>query len=110
MNEPSKLKSLLADPPDNPAVQHCLKAYALGHRSGIARNRSDARAHLDGINAYRLAMPLLSGLENIRDFTACTVYGMLINAISESERKALLYAANLVRAAAKIPAPPKNPA
>lgn len=34
--------------------------------------------------AYRCAMPLLLGYDNIRDFIACTAHGMLIGAIEES--------------------------
>ena len=48
--------------------------------------------------AYRLAMPPLSGYQNICDFIACAGYGMLLGAIKESNGAKLLYAAQVALA------------
>lgn len=44
-------------------------------------------------DAYREAMPPLTGAENIRNFIACVGHGLLLHVITEKESAKLLYAA-----------------
>ena len=44
-------------------------------------------------DAYREAMPPLTGAENIRNFIACVGHGLLLHVITEKESTKLLYAA-----------------
>jgi hypothetical protein len=48
--------------------------------------------------AYREAMPLLSSFEGIRDFIACTAYGILMGAIPQEQSGRVLYAAQVALA------------
>jgi hypothetical protein len=45
--------------------------------------------------AYRKAMPTLTGQENIENFIACVAHGMLIGAIEGNDATKLLYAAQV---------------
>jgi hypothetical protein len=45
--------------------------------------------------AYRKAMPQISGHESIRDFIACTAHGILLGAITPQQSGSLLYAAQV---------------
>ncbi len=54
-----------------------------------------------GANAYRDAMPLLAGYENIRDFIACTAYGILKRIFEFDEGRELLGAAKIAMALLK---------
>lgn len=58
-----------------------------------------AEAFKRAANAYREAMPPLTGAGNIRDFIACVGHGMLLNVFKESEATKLLYAAQIAHAA-----------
>jgi hypothetical protein len=46
-------------------------------------------------DAYRNALPPLSGVENIRDFIACVAHGILIDSIRDCVAARLLYAAQV---------------
>jgi hypothetical protein len=46
-------------------------------------------------NAYREAMPPLTGPANIRDFIACVAHGVLLDVISHEESSKLLYSAQV---------------
>jgi hypothetical protein len=56
--------------------------------------------------ALRLAMPPLSGYQNICDFITCAGYGMLLGAIKHKNAGKLLYAAQVALAA--VPREPKT--
>ncbi len=90
-------------PADNPAIARCCQAFDRARRSNIARTKGGVGADLDGKDAYRKAMPPLSGLGNIRDFIACVAHGMLIRAIDESQGARLLYAAHIAYSTADKP-------
>jgi hypothetical protein len=50
-------------------------------------------------DAYREAMPPLTGSENIRNFIACVGHGMLLHIFNENEASKLLYAAQVASGA-----------
>jgi hypothetical protein len=51
--------------------------------------------------SYRMAMPSLVGLANIRDFIVCVSQGLLTGAIQSRDSTKLLYAAQVALAAQK---------
>jgi hypothetical protein len=81
--------------PENPAIARCMKAYARAKNAAIAMGKGSVFCALRAEEAYRYAMPRLSGDENIRDFIACVAHGMLIDAISSANTTRLLYAAQI---------------
>ena len=80
---------------ENPAIARCMSVWSRAWKIAEKAGRSDIyNSHESGI-AYRHAMPLLTGEENIRDFIACVAQGMLIGAISGPDGARLLYAAQV---------------
>jgi hypothetical protein len=82
----------------NPAVARCAQAYTRALATTWNKSKDHYDSIKDGKNAYRQAMPPLSGHDNIRDFIACTAHGMLIDAIDGAEGARLLYAAQVAYA------------
>lgn len=108
--------------PDTPpqrslALQRCCEARerALQYCHDRRINGYDAEQIV--YRAYRNNMPELSGYENIRDFIACTAYGMLLRVIDPMDGAKFLYAAQVaigvLRYERKLPekavAPPPYP-
>lgn len=60
---------------------------------------SDYRARLVAREAYRGALPPLSGSRNIRDFIACVADGLLAHIFADKESSRLLYAAQVAHGA-----------
>ena len=97
---------------NNEALERCVNAW---HRNFklASINPTDDNLHCmednddnvfafeQGANAYRDAMPLLAGYENIRDFIACTTYGMLKKIFELDEGRELLGAAKIAMALLK---------
>ncbi len=81
--------------PINPAVARCCKAVDDEYQAVLAKTGDKMRAKYDSRNAYRTAMPPLSGAQNIRDFVACVAHGMLLGLFTDSEASRLLYAAQV---------------
>ena len=85
------------------AIKRCCAAWQRAYnahlegKEGCGFDKINA-AHEAG-PAYRKAMPPLAGYESIRDFIACTAYGILLGAIPESRGSQLLYAAQVALAA-----------
>jgi hypothetical protein len=97
--------------PENPAIARCRAAGQRAYQAGLADGKSKFYASQDGAEAYRHAMPPLSGQENISDFIACVAHGMLIKAIDESSVTKLLYAAQVASTSVRRkPSPPKDTA
>jgi hypothetical protein len=104
---------LLPSPPESTtaALDRCRaawqKAFDEYMRKNIRRQGDSTSRYAaeEGAIAYRGAMPLLAGAENIRDFIACVAYGILIEAIKPDRAGQLLYAAQV--AVTSIPRPPK---
>jgi hypothetical protein len=81
----------------NPAVARCCEASAQARDAARQRRRSSFDVDRSGAEAYRKAMPALSGRENIRDFIACVGHGMLTGVFPASETTRLLYAAQVAQ-------------
>jgi hypothetical protein len=79
----------------NPAVARCLRARKRVYDKTLAEGTASGTASYDADKAYCKAMPSLSGYENIRDFVACTAYGMLIRVFLDDHAAKLLYAAQV---------------
>ena len=79
----------------NPAVDRCINAQERAYETEFAKCEDEGDAIEAAEEAYRDAMPPLSGYENIRDFIACVANAMLIGAIEDSKGSKLLYAAQV---------------
>jgi hypothetical protein len=91
----------------NPAVARCCEASAQARHAARQRRRSSFDVDRSGAEAYRKAMPALSGRENIRDFIACVAHGTLTGIFPANETTRLLYAAQVAQAGAERQ-PPKQ--
>jgi hypothetical protein len=83
------------DATTNPAVARCMSAWKHANQRELAKGKSEGTAAHYADQAYRRALPPLSGQENIRDFIACVAYGLLIDAINDTTDPKLLYAAQV---------------
>jgi hypothetical protein len=79
----------------NPAVAHCQKTWDRVYRSALKQKDSKALALFDAGVAFREAMPMLVGDENIRDFIACVTYGVENYVLMEDTATRLYYAAQI---------------
>jgi hypothetical protein len=79
----------------NPTVARCMNAWTRTYKEEKAKRKSYVDATLTADEAYRDAMPPLSGYEDIRDFIACVAHAMLIGAILDDKGTKLLYAAQV---------------
>jgi len=92
----------------NPAVAHCQDVWLRVHEVAIKMQKFKDVAERQAAQAYRRAMPPLSGYQNACDFIACVGFAMLMNIIPETSAGKLLYAAQVVLSSATRP--PKTPA
>jgi hypothetical protein len=83
------------DPAPNPAIARCYQAYRQAAKTAREQGKYDFEIRSAAREAYRSAMPPLSGAENIRDFIACIAEGMLNESISGNDATRLLYAAQV---------------
>jgi len=90
------------DPARAKALKRCCDAWRRAFKASMDNSdREDEEggnrylAAQDAGTAYCIAMPPLSGYENIRDFIACTAHGILIGAIPAQKSGRLLYAAQV---------------
>jgi hypothetical protein len=82
----------------NPAVALCNEVWVKIHAATLERTKNLYTAERCAGVAFRLAMPPLSGYQNICDFIACAGYGILLGAIKERNAGKLLYAAQVALA------------
>jgi hypothetical protein len=95
----------------NAAVQRCCAARERSLQQSRAQQCEHFKAKECADEAYRDAMPDLSGYENIRDFIACITHGMICGSIHQIDGPKLLYAAQVaVCALRQEPKEPKRPA
>jgi len=85
----------LGQPARTPAVQRCCEARDRFIRQSRQKNRDSYKTSEAAAEAYCPAMPDLSGFENIRDFVACTSYGIVSGLIDAIEGSKFLYAAQI---------------
>jgi hypothetical protein len=98
-------------PTRNPAVQRCYLARKHSLECSQKKGLDSYNTQENASEAYRNAMPDLSGYENIRDFIACITHGMLSNVIDTIEGPKFLYAAQIaVGALRHEPKDQKHPA
>jgi hypothetical protein len=79
----------------NPAVALCVEGWEKIHRATREQTRCVYTAERCAGKAFRLAMPPLTGYQNICDFIACAGYGILLGAIKADTGTKLLYAAQV---------------
>ena len=99
--QPSTAESLEADfypSLKNPAVALCTEVWQKIHAATLKQTGNVYTADRCAGKAFRLAMPPLSGYQNICDFIACAGYAMLLGAIKEENGTKLLYAAQIALA------------
>jgi len=81
----------------NPAVERCINAFRKSYRASRELKRDAYLAREAGNRAYREAIPHLAGRENIQDFVACVVHGMMAGVFTAVEGSKLLYAAQIAQ-------------
>jgi hypothetical protein len=94
----------------NSAVARCCAAGARTYSTVLAKRRNTCEASRAAHEAFRRAMPPLSGADNIRDFIACVAHGMLIESIGNDVGARLLYAAQVASGACRSTAAKTKPA
>jgi hypothetical protein len=82
------------------AIERCRAAYREAMANFIRNNGGPQKAsefytRRKGNEAFRDALPQLSSRQNILDFIACVVDGVLIEAILETTSSKLVYAAQI---------------
>jgi hypothetical protein len=114
MNEaaPTLIEEASPHPPArNAAVQRCCAARERSRQDSRIKKLDNFHTRERSDEAYRAAMPDLSGYENIRDFIACISHGMLTGDIHAIEGPKFLYAAQVALGALRHePKEPKKPA
>lgn len=85
----------------NPAVAFCCRVTMMVYSQARQEGDCDRTARTKSGRAFRLAMPLLIGKRNIRDFIACTTHGLLLQLIPKDEAGKLLYAAQVAQRACR---------
>jgi hypothetical protein len=81
--------------PENTAIAHCYGIWLRVYKAEMAKGEHWMPAARSAGQAYRKAMPTLTGQENIENFIACVAHGMLIGAIEGNDATKLLYAAQV---------------
>ncbi len=121
MNQPDPITALPPAPeavPDSTAaaIARCRDAWQQTYDDYLKKNRrkdgweaKGKAVHAAGI-AYRGAMPPLAGHQGIRDFIACTAYGILMDAIPADRGGQLLYAAQVALSVIQRTPKPANSA
>jgi hypothetical protein len=91
----------------NAAIDLCCDVWTQRYQAERAKGRGTVSSGIRANEAYRTAMPPLDNKTNIRDFIACTTYGIMIGVICLPTGALLIQSA---RAAANLSkkAPKKN--
>jgi len=81
------------------ATRHCSRAWKRAYDEYMREHDGEpcntVFARREGHAAFRNAMPVLGDRQSIRDFIACTAYGVQIGAINREQSGQLLYAAQV---------------
>jgi hypothetical protein len=93
-----------------PAVALCCDAWEAAFLAVRAKGKDEYWARRAAEQAYRDAMPPLSGYQSICDFITCAAYGIVMGAIDDANGSKLLYAAQIalstLRTQPKLPPAP----
>jgi hypothetical protein len=95
-------------PQRNLAIQRCCDARLRAFEECRSQNLHSYETNRAASDAFRAAMPELSGYENIRDFIACTAYGIVNNSIDPEVGSKFLYAAQIALGALRQEPKPKK--
>ncbi len=79
----------------NPAVARCQIAWKRAYRTGMKLTKSRMLARKEAREAFRQALPPLSGLDDIGDFIACVAFAMAAGILVDGEDVQILCAAQL---------------
>jgi hypothetical protein len=91
-----------------PAIDRCCQAWYKAFKNAQAKGTNPVSVRLRANEAYRYAMPPLTSDENVRDFVACVVHGMMVGAIIDELAARWLYAAQIARSMFKQAKRPKS--
>jgi hypothetical protein len=91
-----------------PAIDRCCQAWYKAFKNAQAKGTNPVSVRLRANEAYRYAMPPLTSTENIRDFVACVVHGMMVGAIIDELAARWLYAAQITTSMFKQAKRPKS--
>ncbi len=80
---------------ENLSVRFCDMTYARTLDLALKQDKTGVIAKREVAMIFRLALPPLSGYQNICDFIACIGYGILLIAIKPDTGTKLLYAAQV---------------
>ena len=95
---------------ENASVRCCCEAADRTYRTLLAKGENRQDCWRAAERAYQNAMPPLAGENNISDFVACVIHGLLIGVFLESRASKLLYGAQVAGAMLrKQPAPRPAP-
>jgi hypothetical protein len=87
---------------DCPAIERCCQAWYRTFEKALAQGSSRVMARLRANAAYRFAIPPLNTPENVRDFIACVVHGMMVRSILDDLGTRWLYAAQVASGNLKL--------
>lgn len=76
------------DARDNPAVQHCRKAWDDAYDEEmrtLGEDADDRPAKRAGNQAYLCALPPASGYQDIRDFIACVMHALVLHVLDAED-------------------------
>lgn len=76
-------------------MAHCVDAYYASQAAAISKGQSKYQAERAAIMAYRLAMPPLDSVDQIKCYISCLVQGITYEVFDSRETGQLLYAAQV---------------
>jgi hypothetical protein len=103
----AEVKRLLSLPdpldsvPQSVAVVRCIQSWNRTMMKEVAAGTDILAARRLANASYKMVMPPLVGLANIKDFIACVSHGLLMGTIQSKDSTKLLYAAQVALAAQK---------
>jgi len=78
-----------------PAIDRCCKAWYAAFQKAQAAGTNPVSVRLRANEAYRFAMPPLNSVQNIKDFMACVVHGIMVGAIVDERGNRWIQAARV---------------
>ena len=84
------------------AFTKCRAAYMAAYDAEIRKGKQTATAWYAGKIAYKISMPQLETLEDIRAFIACVAQGLTLDVFNGRDGSQMLYAAQVALSLAKV--------